>query len=100
MSSSASGSARFRRLEDFAERVAEDLGRLGDRVNEADLQTDEFAFIFERAFRGATENYQREKLEAFRGILVNAAIPAGVNTMDRAGSSAKRTWPMLTASWS
>lgn len=67
-------SARSLRLEEFARQVAKDLRRLSDRVNEAELQTDEFAFMFERAFRGAAENYQREKLEAFRGILVNAAI--------------------------
>lgn len=67
-------SSRFRRLEDFAEQVARDLRDVGARVDSGYLNTDEFAFIFERSFRGAAENYQREKLDAFRGILVNAAI--------------------------
>jgi hypothetical protein len=67
-------SSRSRRLEEFAEQVAEDLKRVSARVDGAELLTDEFAHIFERSFRGAAEHYQREKLEAFRGILVNAAI--------------------------
>lgn len=67
-------SSRFRRLEDFAQRVAEDLKSVADKVDQGYLATDEFAHIFERSFKGAAEHYQREKLEAFRGILVNAAI--------------------------
>jgi len=35
---------------------------------------DEFAFMFEKCFRGVAEHYQKEKLEAFRGILVNSAL--------------------------
>jgi hypothetical protein len=76
-------SSRFQRLEEFAQQVAEDLKRVGDKVNEAELQTDEYAFVFERAFRGAAEHYQREKLEAFRGILVNAAIRRDVPQEER-----------------
>jgi hypothetical protein len=30
--------------------------------------------MFEKCFRGVAENPQREKLEAFRGILVNSAV--------------------------
>lgn len=67
-------SSRFLRLEQFAERVAKDLKDVAARVDAGYVNTDEFAFIFERSFRGAAENYQREKLDAFRGILVNAAV--------------------------
>ncbi len=63
-----------RRIDEFVERVADDLIALRDRVDDQALQTDEFAFIFEKCFRGVAENYQAEKLDAFRGILVNAAI--------------------------
>ncbi|MGD0266865.1 MAG: hypothetical protein ABSD47_18210, partial [Candidatus Methylomirabilota bacterium] len=66
--------SRFRRLEEFAEHVANDLKEVSVKIDADKLNTDEFAFIFERAFRGAAEHYQREKLDAFRGILVNAAI--------------------------
>ena len=67
-------SSRARRLEEFARSVAEDLDRLKSQVREEYLLTDDFAFMFEKCFRGAAENPQREKIEAFRGILVNAAI--------------------------
>jgi hypothetical protein len=30
--------------------------------------------MFEQAFRGVAQNYQKEKIEAFRGILINSAI--------------------------
>ena len=71
-------SSRFHRLEEFAQRVAEDLKSVADKVDQGYLRTDEFAYIFERSFKGAAEHYQREKLEAFRGILVNAAIRSDV----------------------
>jgi hypothetical protein len=71
-------SMKQRRLEEFAEQVATDLKSLQDRVEEARLLTDEFAFVFEKCFRGAAEHHQQEKLDAFRGILVNSAIGADV----------------------
>lgn len=70
-------SGKQRRLEHFAEQLATDLVVLKDRVDENRILTDEFAFLFEKCFRGVAENYQEEKLEAFRAILVNAAV--GVN---------------------
>lgn len=67
-------SSKKNRLEQFAERVAADLEELQGRVNEKNILTDEFAYTFEKCFRGASEHYQKEKLEAFRGILVNSAL--------------------------
>jgi len=67
-------SRKQKRLEEFAEHLATDLERLQDRIDADTILTDEFAFLFEQSFRGAAENYQAEKLEAFRGILINAAV--------------------------
>jgi len=67
-------SSKIQRLEQFAKQVAEDFNRLQKQIEVAKIQTDEFAFLFENCFRGVAENYQREKLEAFRGILINSAI--------------------------
>jgi hypothetical protein len=66
--------ARARRLEEFAARTADDLRNLADRVDVEYLRTDDFAFMFEKCFRGVAENPQEEKIHAFRGILVNSAI--------------------------
>ncbi len=67
-------SARFQRLEKFAEQIAEDLLKLSDHVNESYIQTDDFAYLFEKSFRGVAENPQPEKINAFRGILINSAV--------------------------
>ena len=67
-------SSKQNRLEQFAERIASDLEELQGQVNEQNILTDEFAYTFEKCFRGAAEHYQKEKLEAFRGILVNSAL--------------------------
>ena len=53
------------------------------RVIAGYLSTDEFAFIFERSFRDAAENYQHERLDAFRGILVNAATRNDIKQEDK-----------------
>ena len=50
-------------MEQFAQRIAADLEELQDRVNENNIFTDEFAYTFEKCFRGAAENYQQEKLK-------------------------------------
>jgi len=67
-------SGKFQRLEEFAKQIAKDLGELSNRIDEKITQTDDFAFIFEQCFRGVAENYQKEKLEAFRAILINSAL--------------------------
>jgi len=76
-------SARQERLENFAQQIAEDLAELQNRVDENILLTDEFAFIFEKCFRGVADHYQAEKIEAFRGILLNSAIDADLNNEEK-----------------
>ena len=66
--------SKAKRLEEFAEQIAKDLYNLRDSVNADYLETDDFAFMFEQSFRAVAECPQKEKLEAFRGILVNSAI--------------------------
>jgi len=71
--------ARSTRLEEFAQQIAEDLLTLQDRISEEYLLNDEFAFMFEQCFKGAAEYPQQEKLEAFRGILINSALPTDLS---------------------
>lgn len=73
-------SKKLKRIEQFATQIANDLQSLENRVNEDMIKTDEFAFVFEQCFKGAAENYQKEKLNAFRGILINSAI--GIDLSD------------------
>lgn len=76
-------SRRLRRLEAFADQVGHDLKALSDRVEMDRLETDEYAFIFERCLRGAADFPQKEKLEAFRGILVNSLLPSDLTQDQR-----------------
>jgi hypothetical protein len=76
-------SSRFRRLEDFARQTAEDLRDHAEEVDAEYLRTDGFAFMFEKCFRGVAENPQKEKLEAFRGILLNSAIRQDISEEEK-----------------
>lgn len=66
--------ARFKRVENFAKQIAEDLRNFKDQIDENLIKRDEFAYIFEQTFRGVAQSYQKEKIQAFRAILVNSAI--------------------------
>lgn len=70
-------SVKQRRLEIFVEELSEDLLRVQDQIDEDKFFNEEFAFVFEKCLRGVSENYQKDKLDAFRGILVNAASGHG-----------------------
>ena len=72
-------SRRAKRLEEFAEQIASDLRALREAIDATYIRSDEFAHIFEQSFRGVAENYQEEKVAAFRGILVNAPIRRDVS---------------------
>lgn len=76
-------SSRFKRLEEFAKAIVKDMQRLKKRLDEKLTQTDEFAFIFEQCFRGAIENYQKEKLDAFKGILINSTIGTDLSDYEK-----------------
>lgn len=65
-------SQRELRLMEFTETIAKDLSELQNEIDENYLKSDEYAFIFEKCFKGAVENYQKEKILAFRAILVNS----------------------------
>jgi len=67
-------SAKFKRIEDFAKQLGEDLKRLSDKIDQDYITRDEFAYMFEQAFRGVSQNYHKDKIEAFRGVLLNSAI--------------------------
>lgn len=66
--------SKLKRLEEFILKIADDLKRLGEKIEQKYITTDEFAYMIEQSFRGVAENYQQEKIEAFRGILLNSAI--------------------------
>lgn len=71
-------SQRQKRVEQFAAQLAQDLDRLQSRVNSDYVLTDEFAFLFEKCFRAVADNPQKEKIDAFRAILVNSVLSSSL----------------------
>lgn len=76
-------SQRQKRLEEFAQNVANDLEIFKEEVNENYILTDEFSFIFEKCFKGGVENYQKEKIIAFKAILINSLIDFGTTQNEK-----------------
>lgn len=74
---------RFARVEEFAGQIASDLNRLQDRVDQDRIQTEEYAFLFERCFRSAADFPQPDKREAFRAILLNSVLPTDLTQDQR-----------------
>jgi hypothetical protein len=65
---------RQKRVEEFTTQLAQDLDRLKTTVNSEYVLSDDFAFLFEKSFRAVAENPQKEKLDAFRAILLNSVL--------------------------
>ena len=72
-------SRRVERIEAFARDVASSLNKVQGRIEDARILTDEYAHLFERCFKGAADFPQQEKIEAFRGILVNSLVPSDLS---------------------
>jgi hypothetical protein len=71
------------KLEDFTKKLASDLEQFKDEINDEYIKTEEFAFIFEKCFKGAIENYQHEKIQAFRAVLVNSLRSTHLNQNEK-----------------
>ncbi len=65
---------KMQRLQRFVAELALDFKSLGERVNLEYVKKEEFGYLFEQTFRVVLENYQSEKLEAFRNILLNSTV--------------------------
>lgn len=76
-------SQRQVRLEAFTKDVANDLFRFQSDVDKKYISTEEFAFIFEKCFKGALENYQQEKIDSFKAILINSLTNSHVEQNEK-----------------
>ena len=65
-------SGKQKRLEELAKKTAEDLEALQDKIDTDRIKSDEYAHIFETSLRYASMEYRKEKLDAYRAILVNS----------------------------
>jgi hypothetical protein len=63
-----------RRRNALMTQLADDLVKLTERITPEKLASDEFIAVFLKVFRRAMEEHLQEKLEAFRAIILNAAL--------------------------
>lgn len=61
-----------KRLVEFVQSLAVEIDKVKDQIQEDVINTDNFAFIFERTFRGAIESYQKEKIDLYKAIFINS----------------------------
>ena len=64
------------RIIKFMEETVQAIAQVNDRIDQEKLKTDHYAFIFEECLRGAARHHQKEKIDCYKAILVNAALPS------------------------
>ncbi|OGJ61492.1 hypothetical protein A3C37_04175 [Candidatus Peribacteria bacterium RIFCSPHIGHO2_02_FULL_53_20] len=67
---------KTQRIECFLEEVAAKLVELQEEIEEQRIVGDHFAFVFEQCVRGVSFCPQKEKIECYKAILINAAMPS------------------------
>jgi len=66
--------AKDERLLDFVESLAQDVERVKGQIKADLIHQDQFAFVLEKTFRGVLDNYQKDKIDAYRAVFINALI--------------------------
>jgi len=65
---------QMKRLRRFVAELADDFQQLKAKIDSDYVRKEEFTHILQKTFRGVAENYQKEKLDALRAVLVNSCI--------------------------
>lgn len=68
-------SSKELRIEQFMIDTANTLTRYQDQIDAQRIKTDHYAYIFEQCIRGVAQHPQKEKIECYKAILINAAKP-------------------------
>jgi len=63
-----------KRLLNFIGSLSSEVDKIKDKIRIDLIDKDEFAYIFEKTFKGVLENYQEEKIECYKAILINSLI--------------------------
>ena len=76
-------SRRFIRLESFAEELSHEFNKIEEKIDIEYITTDEFAYLFEQCFKAVSENYQKEKISAFKAIIVNSTVDKTIIPLEK-----------------
>jgi len=58
--------------------MGQELIKHADQINEASMKTNHFAFMLENCMRGVAMSPQKEKIDAYRAILMNTILGSGL----------------------
>ena len=65
-------SQKEKRLIAFITRLSQDVEAIKDKIKSDKVNTDEFAFVFEKTLKGVLDNWQQDKIDCYRAIFINA----------------------------
>ena len=71
------------RILTFIQELSQDFDRLQGKLDEEYVKSEQFAYLFERTFLSVLAHYQKEKLDGYKAILVNACIRMDLNTSQK-----------------
>ncbi len=67
------------RILNFLKDLSKKLKKVESKIDEDYIESEEFAYLFEETFLSVTKNYQKEKLLAFKSILINACTKSEID---------------------
>lgn len=70
-------------METFVNEIADEFKRIEDKVDTEFITTDEFAFLFEQCFKAASENFEKEKITAFKAIIINSSYEKTITQLEK-----------------
>ncbi len=72
-----------KRVSDFLHEIAVEVEKVKDNVDKSIIEREEFSYIFEKTIRSVMQNYQKEKIECFKAILIHSLIPTDIKTEEK-----------------
>ena len=63
---------KSKRLDCVINKISIDIEKISDKIKTDVINTDNFAYIFEKTLKGVMDNYQQEKIDCYRAILLNS----------------------------
>jgi hypothetical protein len=75
---------KARRILGFIEDLGQGVEDIKNEIDNEYIKKEEFSFIFEQTLKGVIENYQKEKIDCFKYILLNSMKnPRDINQEER-----------------
>lgn len=70
---------KIEKLKKFSQELRDEIEKLKKAINEDYITSEEFYYLFEQTFLYVSRNYQEEKINAFRNILLKSIVDIDTN---------------------